>query len=46
MELMSLSSEQLLIPGIKQKDQAKQNTKKELKELKKWTSSARVSGTG
>ena len=31
---------------MKQKDQAKQNTKKELKERMNWTSSAENSGTG
>jgi len=43
---MSLLSEYLYIPGMKQKGQAKQNTKKELKERLKWTSSAETSGTG
>ena len=31
---------------MKQKGQAKQNTKKELKEMKKWTSSTEFSCTG
>jgi len=31
---------------MKKKGQAKQNTKKELKERLKWTSSAETSGTG
>jgi len=31
---------------MKQKGQAKQNTKKELKEMKIWTSYAEISSTG
>ena len=46
MRLMSLSSEQLYIPGMKQKGKAKQNTKKELKETLNWTTSERSSCTG
>ena len=46
MGLMVLLSEYFLIPEMKQKGHAKQNTKKELKETLNWTSSTETSSTG
>ena len=46
MGLMVLLSKHFQIPGMKYKDYAKQNTKKELKETLNWTSSTEISSTG
>jgi hypothetical protein len=46
MGLMLFLSEHFYIPGMKYKGHVKQNTKKELKETLKWTSSTESSSTG
>jgi hypothetical protein len=46
MGLISLSSGYFYIPGMKKKGQAKQNTKKELKEMLNWMSSTENCSTG